>query len=195
MANKSTPKELATKKKSTPSTSKTSSTKSKTTSSKTTKKVTKEVTKIVKKNNTAAILGLACLIAGALGGFVGYKIFTKNDTFEMNEYVYENQMKNVNNETAKDLYPDLGNETAVLFVNEAYKEAGTTCISFNQDITSEVVTTYYYREDISHDYTKVNSVDTSISGYYYAVYNVENFKYSGVDLIRNIIVLEVELDG
>lgn len=194
MANNSSPKELATKKKTT-STPSTTSSSNKKSNKKTTKKVEKMVKKTAKKNSAAVVIGGLSLLVGLAGGFFGYKVLTKNDSFEINAYAYVNQTKNLNNETAKDLYPDLGEETAVLFVNEEYKEAGTTCVSFGKDISQDVKTTYYYREDISHDYSQVESVDTSVSGYYYAVYNIENFKYSKIDLIRNIIVLEVEVDG
>lgn len=196
MANEQ-PKELATKKKSTSSSS--PSSKSKSSSSKSTKKVTKTttkaLTKVAKKNPLGALLIGASLVLGLVAGYVGFSVITANDTYEMNAYNYASAGTNIEGESAKDLYGDLGEETAILLLNENYVEAGCKCVVFGKDVSSDINVTYYYREDISHDIEKVEEVDTSRSGFYYACYENTSFKYKSVELIRNIIVVEVEQDG
>ena len=90
MANQ--PKEVAHKKKTSSASNSRSSTKK---SSKSTKKVKKEITKIAKKNPIGIVFIIAFIIVGLLGGFLGISVLTKNDTFEMNEYVHQTSREEV----------------------------------------------------------------------------------------------------
>lgn len=193
MANNS-PKELATKKKTscTVKSTKSSSNKS---SKKLQKSVSKNLTKELKKNPIALICGILFLVIGSVLGIFGYKLITTNDKYFMNDYQYTSNKVNTNGETARELYGDMGSEVAILFVEEEYVELGVTCICFGVDKSQEVTTKYYYREDISYDAIEVNSIDTSISGFYYVCYFNDTLKYSNVELIRNVIVVEVENNG
>lgn len=194
MAN--SPKEFTTKKK---TTSKTSLTELPTTSNKKSKKKSKQISNVVKSNPLGFILIMVCLIFGVVLGTMGVSVLTKNDAYYMNPYNYENAIKNSEGFTAKELFQEAGieyeNQVAFLFVNEEYREEGVTCISLGKDISLECSVEYYYRLDYSHEIEKVDTVDTSISGFYYAKYSTKSFKYANVELIRDIAVVEVELNG
>lgn len=118
-----------------------------------------------------------CLVVGALIGYFALMMFTKNDCFEMNVY----------SENQADVY--IGGDTGVT----EYVEKGAKCVAFGKDITSDIVVTYKYREDLSFDVIAVDDVDETKAGIYYAVYTIDNIRYKGIELIRNIIVLGEEV--
>lgn len=183
MANE--PKEVARKKKSTGSSSSSTSKKS---YKKTTKKVQKNINKIAHKNPVAIVVIIAFIIIGLLGGFFGISILTKNDTFEMNEYVHQTSRDEVT-----ELFGEETFEYTILLLEEEYQEPGATCIFFGKE--NDVTITYSYREDISFDPVQVEKIDTSISGFYYVTYTNSTLKYKNVVLIRTIQVMEVENNG
>ena len=183
MANQ--PKEVAHKKKTSSASSSSSSTKK---SSKSTKKVKKEINKIAKKNPIGIVFIIAFIIVGLLGGFLGISVLTKNDTFEMNEYVHQTSREEVTELFGKETL-----EYTILLLEEEYQEPGATCIFFGKE--NDVTISYSYREDISYDPINVETVDTSISGFYYVTYTNSTFKYKNVVLIRTIQVMEVENNG
>lgn len=74
-------------------------------------------------------------------------------------------------------------------------DGGFVCKFFGIDISDKVTTTYYYREDISHDWSKVNGIDVTTAGVYYIEYKSNHFAFENSTLIRTIIVTGVENDG
>ena len=93
-----------------------------------------------------------------------------------------------------ELNSSLGNiDTQLQDLEEEYQEPEATCIFFGKE--NDVTISYSYREDISYDPIDVETVDTSISGFYYVTYTNSTFKYKNVVLIRTIQVMEVENNG
>ena len=115
---------------------------------------------------------LVFLAIGVVGGFLGTRIITKNDVYEM--VCFEN-----------------GQADIIIGEDEDYNhytELGVRCVAFGKDVSDKYTVTYYYRNDLSEDAIEVEKVDTTIEGIYYAVYKAPSKKYSTVKLIRNIIV-------
>lgn len=147
--------------------------------------------KNVKKVRMGIILTfvLIFLVIGAVGGFFGTRILTKNDVYEM--VCFENGKVDVVIGTHEDAdYTQ-------------YIEKGVKCVSFGKeysfndnpsenDPSKECTVTYYYRNDLSNDPVKVDKVDPLVEGMYYAVYTTPSKKYSTVKFIRNITVLRSE---
>lgn len=132
-----------------------------------------------KKLGIGIILAVICLAVGILGGFFGMKYAFRNDAFYMLPY---------------------GNEEVDVTIGEnedfkKYYELGAKCISFGKNKSSEVEITYYYRADLSEEQVKVDKVDETKAGMYYAVYTTKASRYKSVTLIRNIYVVGVEDNG
>ena len=139
------------------------------------KAVKKELSK--KTNQPVIIAVVLCLVIGAVIGYFALGFFTKNDCFAMNNYS-ENEI---------DVY--IGGENGIT----EYVEKGAKCVAFGQDITENIIVTYKYREDLSFDAVVVTEVDETKPGIYYAIYTIDNLRYKGIELIRNIIVLGEEV--
>ena len=122
------------------------------------------------------IVAILFVIVGAVGGFFGMKYAFRNDTFHMLTYA--------NGET--DIVIGADEEF------EKYYELGAKCISFGKNKSSDVEITYYYRADLSEAQVKVDKVDETKAGMYYAVYTTKASRYKTVTLIRNIYVTGVE---
>jgi hypothetical protein len=143
------------------------------------KKTQKYAKKLIKNSPFLVLMAVMFLIVGAVCGFFGVKIATKNDCFNMVSYENNNIDITIGPE---EVYQD-------------YIEKGVKCISFGKDISSSCIITYSYREDISHDVISVESIDKTKSGIYYATYKINNLEFGSITLIRNIIVMEVEKNG
>lgn len=131
------------------------------------------------KSRIAWIAVLLCLIIGAAASFFGIKYGFKNDAFAMNTY-------------------SNGEIDIIIGENEdtkKYVELGAKCISFGKDYSSDVKIEYFYRADLSEEQTKVDEVDETKSGMYYAVYTTTSARYKKTTLIRNIYVTGVEDNG
>ena len=139
------------------------------------KVVKKELSK--KTYQPLIISVVICLVVGALIGYFALGFFTKNDCFVMNEYS--------TNEV--DVY--IGGDSGV----DEYVEKGAKCVAFGKEITDDIVVTYKFREDLSMDAISVNDVDETKSGIYYAIYTIDNIRYKGIELVRNIIVMGQEV--
>lgn len=126
-------------------------------------------TKYAKKNKTGMVIVLLCLIAGMV---FGYFAAAKTTSYAMT-----------------------GEDFITLSMYDSYEERGATLKVLGKDCSDGVKTTCYYREDISYDSLPCEKVDTAVAGYYYVVYETENFLYKDVKLIRTIEVLRVEDDG
>lgn len=116
------------------------------------------------------------LIIGIAGGYFTSKLAFADDTFYMNTYA--------NGKTEIYIGPEESAQT--------YTEQGVKCVAFGKDISADCTITYYYREDQTADAVKVEKVDETVAGFYYAVYTTSSIKYSSVTLIRDIIVLGEE---
>ncbi len=127
---------------------------------------------LFKKGGLAVLFAVILLGGGFAAGFFGWQYLTKNDTFTMQ-----------------------GEDFVTISMNESYNDLGVTAVVFGQDKTGEVTTKYYYREDISYEAKECEKVDTSVAGYYYAVYTLDGTPYHGVELIRTIEILRVEDNG
>ena len=122
------------------------------------------------------IVAVLFVVIGAVGGFFAIKYAFKDDTFAMT--AYQN-----------------GSIDIVIGEDEefkTYEELGAKCISFGKNHSSDVTITYYYRADLSEAQVKVDKVDETKAGMYYAVYTTKASRYKSVTLIRNIYVMEVE---
>lgn len=122
------------------------------------------------------IVVILFIILGAVGGFFGIKYAYKDDTFSMLPFA--------NGQT------DIVIGTDEEF--QKYYELGAKCISFGKNQSEDVEITYYYRADLSEDQVKVDKVDETKPGMYYAVYTTKAARYKSVTLIRNIYVTGVE---
>lgn len=137
----------------------------------------KKIKKQARKMNLLIVLPL--LVIGLLAGFFGMKFAFKNDGFEL-----------VEGKTVDEIMY-IGGEGDY----EKYTELGVKCISFGKDYSGEVTVEYFYRADLSQTQTKVDGVDETVPGMYYAVYTTTAPRYKKVTLIRNVVVLEVEDNG
>ncbi len=136
--------------------------------------------KTMKKLGISWIVVAVFIVVGLLGGYLVTMLITKNDTYEMLPYYGSNSI---------DVY--IGPDEA----NQYYKEPGVKCIAFGKDVSKDYKVTYYYRTDLTEKEVKVDEVDSTKEGIYYAVYTSPSKKYSSVKLIRNIIVLKEEDNG
>ncbi|MBP3619081.1 MAG: hypothetical protein J6J24_00300 [Clostridia bacterium] len=118
------------------------------------------------------------LILGVGGGYLAYRLICKNDCFVMNSYSNTQEVVDIN----------IGGDETY----KAYEEIGAKCIIFGKDMSEQVKVEYQYREDITHDPVVVEGVNLEKAGIYYAIYTIDNIRYKGVTLIRNIIVMREE---
>ena len=131
------------------------------------KKTQKKIIKYIKKlPNVTKIIAVVVLLISLALSFSISLFLQRNDKFELK-----------------------GEKTITLFVNEKYKEPEISdaieCISFGQDITSKVY--------INLEETTFNEESLLKAGKYYIVYEVDSFKYSSIQRIREIVVNEVEI--
>ena len=139
----------------------------------------KKSKKSLSKMGISWIIIAASILVGLLAGFLTTKLITKNDVYEMVTYA----------NGSADVY--IGKEEDVKY----YSELGVKCISFGKDVSNKFSVTYYYRADETQDEVKVDKVDETKEGIYYAVYTSPAKKYSTVKLIRDIFVLKGEDNG
>ncbi len=152
------------------------------------------------KKSPILIVVILSLILGALSGFFAFKYLSP---FNMNAY-YVNGVASsetdyvvIDMSAIKEDYlkenPDADMEE--IFNSITLKDDGFVCKFFGVDVSKSVTTTYYYREDISHDWSKVDGIDITTAGVYYIEYKSSHFAFKHSTLIRTIIVTEVENDG
>ena len=127
------------------------------------KRTSKKVKKQMKKASPIAIIvAVLLLVVGAVGGFFGIKVLTKNDCFEI-----------------------IGKEYVTLYVEENYVDEGAKVIAFNKDDSSKVVvdTNLKKRED--------GSLYADEIGTYYITYNVNNLKYGSIFKVQKVRIIDV----
>lgn len=164
---------------------------SSTTNTKTSKKTQKKVKKQISKNKGLVVVVVVFLLVGIALGIGSYYYLTKDDCFELLPYegvaVSENDWLYVGkNSSDGTMSGDVEN-----FV-ETEGNFHVKCVAFGKNISDKVTIKYFYRETMLDDAVEVLGVDENVSGYYYAVYQVDNIKYKGVQLIRDIYVLREE---
>ncbi len=143
------------------------------------RKTTNSAKRTLKRAGISWIVVILCLVIGLAGGYFGAKLAFSKDTYQMQTYA----------SGEADVY--IGKDETY----QTYTELGVKCIAFGKDISKECSVTYFYRSDLTDDATKVDKVDETVPGMYYAVYNCKNIRFSSVKLIRNIIVLKEEDNG
>lgn len=127
--------------------------------------------KIVKKTDGRIFLYIICFVLAAVLGYIALSMFTKNDTFAMVSYT------------------DGGEIDCVINVGDEYIEKGASCIAFGKE--ENVNLSYYYRLDEYSDSVEVSEIDTTVAGIYYVKYTCEAIKYSNIELVRTVEVLEI----
>ena len=132
------------------------------------KSTSKRASRAMRKSSIAWLAVLIVLIVGFVGGFFAQKYAFANDTFAM-----------VGEDT---IY--IGDEET----NSTYTEQGVKCIAFGKDYSKDCTVEYFYRSDESEKEVKVEEIDETKEGIYYAIYSTPASKYKSVTLIRNIIV-------
>lgn len=137
----------------------------------------KKIKKVSKKINW--IIAIIFLIIGFAGSFCTVKFAFAKDTFEMIAGT-DNQI---------DMYIGAGE-----FYQE-YQEFGVKVISFGTDYSDSYKVEYFYRYELTDEKQKVDKVDETKPGIYYAVYTTDALRYKSVTLIRNIIVIGGEDDA
>lgn len=125
--------------------------------------------KYAKKAPVAVVVGIVCLVIGVL---VGYFAASATTSFSVR-----------------------GEDLGTVNMHETYTDAGAELRILGRDRSEEIKTNYLYREDISHDATSCDGINTEVAGFYYVVYTCDSFPYRNVQLIRTIEVTRVEDDG
>lgn len=125
---------------------------------KSSKKAGKKASKQIKKLGAGAIIAIVLfLIVGAVGGFIGVKIMTKNDCFALN-----------------------GKDEITLQLGQNYTDEGAKVIAFGKDDASKIVIETNLTKNDDGTYT------ASEVGTYYMVYKVDNFKYGSIIKVQKI---------
>lgn len=122
------------------------------------KRTNKKINKTIKKASPLAmVLAVVLLLCGALGGFFGCKVLTKNDCFEI-----------------------IGKDELTLTVGENYTDLGVKVVAFGKDETDkvEIETNLTKNEDGTFTSNEI--------GTYYIVYKVNNIKYGTLFKVQKI---------
>lgn len=138
------------------------------------KRTTKKVNKQLKKVSAGAlIMALLLLVVGAVGGFLGVKVLTKNDCFTL-----------------------IGNDEITLELGETYKDQSAKVIAFGKDEADKILVETNLSKNEDGTYT-ADEVGT-----YYISYIVDNFKYGTLFKIKKIRLItfvepteQEEIDG
>lgn len=127
-------------------------------SNNTNKRTAKKVNKELKKMSAGAILVAGILlIVGAVGGFWGFKVLTKNDCFVL-----------------------IGNEAVERQIGESYEDEGVKIVAFGKDDSKNVIIETNLTKNPDGTYT------SNEEGTYYIAYTVNNFKYGTLFKIQKI---------
>ncbi|MBE7082239.1 MAG: DUF5011 domain-containing protein [Clostridiales bacterium] len=84
--------------------------------------------------------------------------------------------------TRNDKFELVGNAEIVLKVSDTYNEQGAVCVAFGKDVTDDIVIV---------GEPEANA-DGLVEGVYVVKYTIDNFRYKGYTLYRQIIVEGVE---
>lgn len=127
-------------------------------SGKDSKKKAKKAGKQLKKLSFGAILMAILLLGvGAVGGYFGVKIMTRNDCFVLN-----------------------GQDEITLQIGESYVDEGVKIVSFGKDVSADVtVETNLKKNNDGEFYVEEE-------GTYYIVYKSNNFKYGTIFKVQKI---------
>ena len=126
--------------------------------SKPSKRTSKKVNKHLKKLSIGAILVSVLVLAiGAVGGYFGLKVVSKNDCFALN-----------------------GKDEITLQIGKKYVDEGVKVIAFGKDEANKVKLETNLTKNNDGSFTS-NEVGT-----FYIVYTVDNFKYGTLFKIKKI---------
>ncbi len=122
------------------------------------KKNSKKAKKQLKKLSFGAVMiALLLLVIGAVSGFFGVKILTKNDCFILN-----------------------GNDEITLQLGETYLDEGANIVSFGKDVSEDVTIETNLKLDSNGKYFAESE------GTYYMIYKSNNFKYGTLFKVQKI---------
>ena len=76
-----------------------------------------------------------------------------------------------------DKFEIIGQKTIFLTLGESYQDKGAIAISFGKDISSNI--------------KRSDNIDYNVPGSYYIKYTIDNIRYKGVELYRQLIIEEV----
>ena len=113
--------------------------------------------KIKKLSAGAVAMAVMLLVGGAIGGWFGCKVLTKNDCFEI-----------------------VGKDEITRVVGCAYEDQGIKAVAFGKDVSNKVQieTNLILNEDGTYTANEV--------GTYYIVYKVDTFKYNSIFKVQKI---------
>ena len=162
-------------------------------------KVSKQTIKKLKKYPAV----IAVVVFLVIGTIVGYVLAPKFNSFELGTYTVngieqENDYVEIDLTEVKD---DLSNSPSeVVTIDDiinavTLNDGGAKATFLGKSVDSTIIKTYYYREDGTKPYEKVDSLDLSKAGIYYEEFTSSHFAFRSSKLIRTIIVTGVEQDG
>lgn len=118
----------------------------------------KKSKKQFKKLKPATILLIVAFFAlGAVCGFFGVRLLTRNDCFTI-----------------------LGQDEITLQLNETYKDEGVKVVAFNKDVSKDIVIETNLLKDENGNYYAEEEAT------YYIIYTSKSFKYSSLFKIKKI---------
>jgi len=111
------------------------------------------------KKMSPATFGLAflLLIVGAVGGWFGVKIFTKNDCFEI-----------------------VGKDEITLTLGEKYSDEGVNIVEFGKDISEKAITDTNLKKDSD------GKLYSDEIGTFYITYTVDSIKYGTIFKVQKV---------
>lgn len=125
---------------------------------KTSKKTSKKINKQLKKVSAGAnMLALLLLVVGAVGGYFGVKLITKNDCFVLN-----------------------GKDEITLQIGETYTDEGAKIVSFGKDVSEDVEIETNLKKNQDGSYF------ADEEGTFYITYKSTNFKYGTLFKVQKI---------
>ncbi|MBE5740972.1 MAG: DUF5011 domain-containing protein [Clostridiales bacterium] len=126
--------------------------------SKSSKKMSRKASKQLKKVSIGAIcIAVLLLVVGAVGGYFGVKLISKNDCFVLN-----------------------GNDELTLTIGQSYTDQGITAVAFGKDVSDDVIIETNLTKNDDGTYTATEE------GTYYITYKVNHFKYNSIFKVQKI---------
>jgi hypothetical protein len=122
------------------------------------KRTQKKINKEIKKMGFGTImLAVLFLAIGAVGGFFGVKLMTKNDCFEI-----------------------VGNDEITLQIGETYKDESVNVVSFGKNVSKDVEIETNLQKNENGEYFAEEE------GTFYIIYKSTNFKYGTLFKVQKI---------
>lgn len=162
-------------------------------------KVNKRTIKKLKKY-PVIIAVIAFLLIGAVAGYIlapkfnrfELGAFTVNGAAQENDYV-EIDLTEVKDKLSASSSSEITMDDIIGAVT--LSDGGAKATFLGKSVDNTIIRTFYYREDGSKPYVKVDGLDLSKAGIYYEEFTSSHFAFRSSRLIRTIIVTGVEQDG